>query len=148
MTGRARMGGHTREQIVWDTLKASPYPMLMRELMDALAHYRLTYYGVSKTIYRMAEQGRIVRRGERGKLRYEAVGARPRDRRCEGGRRWTSESATAACHKRWGTDAPFDVFTSDQMGAKSGAGESLPQRGARRADPPPLPTLADLIAPR
>lgn len=139
--------GRTREQIVWDAIKACPRRILFREIAAAVAPLDVSPVSVSKALRRLQTRGAIAKHSHSTKVSYSITGPRPRDRRGDHLDQWTPQTARKACAKRW-HGIPFDASDRDVDALESAAGEFVHKKGERTSDPPPIPSLADLIAPR
>jgi len=148
MTGRARIGQHTRIQIVWLFLQAKPGTCntIHRHLH---AHYEpCTHTAVDKTLRDMVRRRYLTRtlvpadRGQRQYL-YAAYGNEPPP----DGRVTKIPTVTAAARKaRKDRDsgAPPSVDHDDDAD-DTWPGERHVQKG-RTSDVPPIPSLGELLA--
>jgi hypothetical protein len=132
VTGKARIDGLSRIQLVWATLAKSSAPVSARELRDALA-IDMSMHQLDHVLSLLYKARHIARHRvpQDRWYRYRAIGKLPRDRRDRADRRSLRRSTP-------NIKAPLDdpVIRADNRKRGEVASEK----------PPPIPSLVDLLA--
>ena len=131
----------TRQQYVWIILQRSESSLTARQLLPLTEPAGIDALHLDKYLTRLLQRGNVTRdkAPDARYYRYTAIGERPADLRCRG---FTPEQTANSIRARWGID-----HNADEAQNRS-RGDVAPKRNVGSAAPPPLPTLADLIARR
>lgn len=127
MTGKTRIDGYTREQIIWLTLSRARAPMNQAQLRAAIPD--IGRNGLCHALTRMFNDGRVQRIYGEHRYRYRAIGDMPADNR-------SPDTRTLRRNTPFGVDDPVNRKDNRDRGI-SPPGEI-----------PAIPTLADLFARR